>query len=89
MVNKGTETQQKTVPDNLPSILHGALVGAGSLSPPKGGLDSARYCVVYGWNGRIGHQGPPSKLKKPITTAEPYIYLDPLLELATNIRAIM
>jgi len=35
MVNKGTETQQKTVPDNLPSILHGAMVGAGSLWPPK------------------------------------------------------
>jgi hypothetical protein len=46
MVNKGTETQQKTVPDNLPSILHGALVGAGFLWPLKGGLDSTRYCVV-------------------------------------------
>ncbi len=89
MVNKGTETQQKTVPDNLPSILHGALVGAGFLWPLKGGLDSTRYCVVQGWNGRIGHQGPPSKLKRAITTAEAYIYEDACWELAINIRAIM
>jgi hypothetical protein len=30
MVSWGIETQQKTVPDHLPFILHGVLVGAGS-----------------------------------------------------------
>jgi hypothetical protein len=33
MVNKGIETQQKIVPDNLPSILHGVLVGAVPCDP--------------------------------------------------------
>jgi hypothetical protein len=36
MVSQGTKTQQEIVSDHLPFILHGVLVGSGSLWPPKG-----------------------------------------------------